>query len=233
MYIDIIQYHASQNLEALISLQRHVGFHATIIAVDEWNLVDYILELNTQSTYPLIPMLTVDRLNVKSEYVGKAIVAASVGDEKEFRKALRSPYLSVITLNLGSLSNIINLRTIHLARQYRKFIEIPLAPLLRASPSHRVHLFRSLYRKAPLLSKSFLGVVFSSRAMDIFDVISPRQIRAILIEAGFRDRAIKSFLKINTLKLILSPLETLIVKDERLLEAIYKIRNIAVTDYSG
>ena len=226
MYFDIVEA-KGENIEKVVCLERHIGYEALFIATRDPSLIEHIWEVNRRyKDVPLLPILITDDYAVHSDFVGRAILCVEAKNKEEFIKAIRAPYVSLIEINPSDIPKIITPRTINIAKQYYKFIDIPFKQLIYAEPIERFRIFAQMRQIARLLSQKNVRAIISSHASTVYEVISPRQIRAILMEMNFRDKAIKKILKENPLHLFISPLEVTIAKDDVFLDTIFRLHKI-------
>ncbi len=227
MYADVVEPESLDALRDILHLGTRMGYHAFIVDVSEWDTVDPIYEMGESLSIPMLPLMMINKNHRATEYLGKAIIGIEVSDEKQLRRALRKDWLSVISIRAEGLS-ILRAKIVNIirSRHYYKFFEIPLNSLLNASPSDLARVFNLMRSRSKILGKRELRVMFTSRAKKKYDLISPRQLRALLLEAGLSDMAVKRALKENIVELMISPLEILIVRDNRLLRNIQRVLSI-------
>ncbi len=226
MYLDIVEY-SEDNIDYLIQLEKHIGYGALFIAIRDPSLVDRVWELNRRhKDVPLLPLLITNSHKDFSSLIGRTILCSEVEDKAGFLRAIRAPYISLVRVKLENIAKIVTPRTIHVARQYYKFIDMPLKDFIFAQPADRVRILIQLRKVTKLLSQKNIRTIVSSHANTIYEAISPRQIRAILMEIGFRDEAIKCILKENPLQLFISPLEVTVIRHDMFLETISRIHNM-------
>ncbi len=213
--LDIINY-KEPFIRSILEVSKRLGFVGLIISSDRPDDFEKILELGKQFLIPTFPLLLTNKIgSIPTD--NKWIVGYEASNEAEFRRAVRTPDISLVSVDIGIISKCLTKQTLNIVSQYHKFIEISLKTLLFSSPRDRLKMLWILKRMAKILAKPKIRLIFSSRASTIYETISIRQIRAILTEIGFKDYVIKRILKINPIELAVSPYEIQVIGNTQIL----------------
>ncbi len=224
LYIDIIEPSSMEELKKMILLGERMGYSSLIVDIKNINSYKKVYELSEQTSFPLFPLITKNKKDI-SNFVGYTIIGTYAENETMLRKNLRDPNTTVITVNLSAINFIITKQTLNIAKQYYKFIEIPLRTLILAPPPERTKLIVSIRNKISILSNKKINILITSRATNIYEMISPHQLRSLLLLIGFKDYTLKKTLKENPLLLISTPAEVEILKTEQYLQNLYKLKS--------
>ena len=222
MVIDILEFNP-EKIDKMLTAGKKIGYWGFIIHINKPDQVQTIQKIGTESEIPAIPLVEINQYNAipnKDKYL---IIGTKATNETEFRKSIRNPKISLITIDPNNIAKIINKQTINIAKQYYKFIEIPIKPLLYAQPTERHKILTTIRNTLRLISNKKIRIIFTTRATNIYEMITPRQLRAVLLQIGFKDTTITRILKQNPLELIITPYEITTIKDKNTLKVLEKI----------
>ena len=222
MVIDILEFNP-EKIDKMLTAGKKIGYWGFIIHIEKSDLAKTVQKISTESKIPAVPLIEIDKYGTALSRDTYVIVGAEATNETEFRKSLRNPKISLITIDPNDMAKIINKQTINIAKQYYKFIEIPIKPLLYAQPTERHKILTTIRNTLRLISNKKIRIIFTTRATNIYEMITPRQLRAVLLEIGFKDITIKKILKQNPLELIITPYEITTIKDKNTLKVLEKI----------
>lgn len=223
MFIDIIEPISLEELKKMVLLGNRMGFSGLIVDIKNISSHEEIYNLSAKTNIPLFPLVTKNK-NIY-DYMGYAIIGTYAENDTTFRKSLRTPNITLITINLNAINSIITRQTLNITKQYYKFIEIPLKNLILATPPERTKILTNIRNKIQILSNKKINIIFTSRANNIYEMISPHQMRAITLLVGFKDYTLKKIFKENPLLLISAPTEVKILKTEQYLRNLYRLKN--------
>ncbi|MHA1589371.1 MAG: RNase P subunit p30 family protein [Candidatus Njordarchaeales archaeon] len=134
-------------------------------------------------------------------------------DEKNFERALRARDITVISADISFLSEILAEKHINLIKQTKfSFLEIRIKKLLELKPPERAKIFGLFRRKVKLFEKVNERILFGSGAEDIFQLISPRALRAIFLNLGLSEKTIIKMLSQNVLELLKCPQGAILIE---------------------
>ncbi|GEM_PF-5803355 len=223
MLVDIINPGSIDDLKRMLVLGRHMGFKYMLVETSE--LGEYIEDMlqADRSAYPkLIPIITIKpNSHVKdmvSSAIGRKIIFMNAKNREEFIRGIRTYGISVISVDLETFLQILDLRILHLLKQYHKFVELRFKGFIFASPRIRANYIRLFRRHNKLINRKDFRLIISSRATSIFEMSSPRLLRECLMMLGFKDYTIKRIYKQTPLELILTPLEVTMIREDNWLK---------------
>ncbi|MCR8453461.1 MAG: hypothetical protein NDP13_00485 [Crenarchaeota archaeon] len=211
--IDVINPKDLESLKQMVLLGKHMGLK--YLLVETSNLDVDISEIQIENSPKLIPIITIDSRSKStlSEAFGRKIIFLQARSNREFIEGLKIPQVSVISVRLETLPELINPRTLHIFSQYYKFIELQFRDFIVADSRTRAGYVKLIRRNNELLNSKRLRLLVGSRASSIYEMISPRFLRDCLELLGFRDYILKKIFKETPKELILTPLEVVVSRE--------------------
>lgn len=198
----------------MVFFGKHIGLE--YILVEASNLEADISRIQIEGGPKLIPVVTLspDDRSMLSSAFGRRIIFLKARSYQEIVRGLRTPQVSVISVSLGVLSEALkNSRILHLFAQYNKFLELQFREFIIASSRVRAGFIKMIRRSSRIFNNKKLRLFVSSRATSVYEMISPRFLRACLSLLGFKDYTLKRIFKEVPKELVLTPLEVVVVKE--------------------
>lgn len=208
------------DFEAVLRVARHMGFLFFLLLLRCKKHGRVEIDVKTLAKYCLIPANCVE--GGAQCGVGNFINIAKAQTRDDLMRYIRRADISALLVDIDRISTLIDTHILNLLIQYDKFIVIDFRNFIVGDRSNRLRIIRQLKRRGIyFLNKTKVNFVYSISVNSVFEMVSSRQFRSLLLYLGIKDNQVKKGTKEHVIRFLEAPME-FIKMDQEFYESLYK-----------